>query len=157
MTAKEYLRQLPLFDMKIQQKVNERNDLMLMATCTGSLGMDPNKVQTSIAGDKMSEAVSKYVDKEAEINQMIDEYVDLKDKIINEIHQLTDVRYVELLYLRYVPDVQTHRVKRLEEIACIMKRTDGEPYSFDHIARLHGQALEDFGEKVLGCHSNAKL
>lgn len=149
MTAKEYLRQVAVLDKKIEQKTREKDDLINMAAGLRSPTNDPNKVQTSAVGDRMADTIARYVDIENEINSMIYEYVAKKDKIINEIHSLSDVRYIELLYLRYIPDAETHRTKRLDEIAEIMKRSDGQPYSCDHIVRMHGKALESFYKKIL--------
>ena len=142
MTAREYLLQLKLLAIKIDQLQEERSQLIASATMT-SVSLNPDKVQTSQTGGKVSRAMDKYVDLEKSISRMIDRYVKLKHDIISEIQSLQDARYVELLYLRYVPN-ENHRVKRLEEIACIMRKPNGEPYSFDHIAHLHGEALQEF-------------
>ena len=146
MTAKEYLSQIRLLDKKIDQRIDEKNSLLAIATGTGPCAANSGKVQSSISGSKIAQAMDRYIDLESEINQMIDQFVALRHKIIDEIQSLPDHRYVELLYLRYV------KYKRIEEIDCIMKKTDGSPYSYDHIFRLHGQALESFRK----CHSNAR-
>lgn len=148
MNSRDYLKQLQLLDVKISQKLEEAYNLKLLAESTGSIAPDPDKVQTSVSGDKMAGMVAKYVDLEHRIDQMVDRYVYMRDRIIDQIHELTDPRFIRLLYLHYVPDVQQHRVKRLEEIACIMTRADGSPYSYDHIKRLHGWALQAF-QKIL--------
>ena len=100
-------------------------------------------VQTSPEGDPIGNAVSRYLDVEAEIDAMIDQYVDLKHKIIGEIQELNDPRMVDLLYLRYV------KFMRLEEIACTMKKANGDSYNYEYIKRLHGKSLKEFSK----CHS----
>jgi len=154
--AKEYLDQIRLLDKRIDRKIEEKEVLKSIATSTGSHAMSPDKVQSSINLHKTEDAITRYVDLEAEIDQMIDELVMLRDKIINEIHELDDVRYEELLCLKYVGklDENADRIHyyRLEEIACIMKKSNGDHYSFDHIAHLHGEALQLFWES----HSNHK-
>lgn len=149
MTAKEYLSQIRLLNLKIDQKMEEKADLMSRAMGNHSPVLSKDKVQSSISGDKMSNTIDRYVDLEKEIDDLIDRYVDKRDMIINQIHQLEDPRCVELLYHKYVG----HRTgegrmsyMRLEEIACIMKKPSGMPYTYGHIKSLHGEALKQFAE-----------
>lgn len=155
MNAKSYLDQIRMLDKRIDRKIEEKKYLMSIAEGVKSPGMDPNKVQSSINLHKTEEAITRYVDMEAEINQMIDEYIDLRHRIIDEIHELNDTKYEELLSLKYVGvqknDGARHYL-RLEEIACTMKKPNGDHYSFDHIAHLHGEALQKFWES----HRNNK-
>jgi len=149
MTAKEYLSQIRLLNLKIDQKMEEKADLMSRAMGNHSPVLSKDKVQSSISGDKMSNTIDRYVDLEKEIDDLIDRYVDKRDMIINQIHQLEDPRYVELLQLKYVGrrggDGRMHYM-RLEEIACIMKKPSGMPYTYGHIKSLHGEALKQFAE-----------
>ena len=149
MTAKEYLSQIRLLNLKIDQKMEEKADLMSRAAGNHSPVLSKDKVQSSISGDKMSNTINRYVDLEKEIDDLIDRYVDKRDMIINQIHQLEDPRYVELLQLKYVGrrggDGRMHYM-RLEEIACIMKKPSGMPYTYGHIKSLHGEALKQFAE-----------
>ena len=149
MTAKEYLNQIRLLNLKIDQKMEEKADLMSRAMGNHSPVLSKDKVQSSISGDKMSNAIDRYVDLEKEIDDLIDRYVDKRDMIVNQIHQLEDPRYVELLQLKYVGrrggDGRMHYM-RLEEIACIMKKPSGMPYTYGHIKSLHGEALKQFAE-----------
>ena len=59
---------------------------------------------------------------------------------------LNDARYIQILYLHYVEG------KRLEDVAEIMVKTNGKPYSYDHIASLHGMALQEFDRVILKSH-----
>ena len=102
MTAKEYLSQIRLLNLKIDQKMEEKADLMSRAAGNHSPTLTKDKVQSSISGDRMSNTIDRYVDLEKEIDDLIDRYVDKRDMIINQIHQLEDPRYVELLQLKYV-------------------------------------------------------
>ena len=152
MTAKAYLNQIRILDLKINQKIQERDSLKAMAAGNSSPVLSKDKVQTSGSGDKMSRTVDKYVDMEIEIDRMIDQFVDLRDKIINQIHGLNDARYIELLYLKYVgrreKDGNIHYL-RLEEIACVMKKSNGEPYTYQHIRAMHGEALQRFAKSYI--------
>ena len=140
MTAKEYLQQVRRLDAQIDQRIEQLEDLRDKAVGF-SQPLSPDKVQTSSSGDKTAQIVERCVDLEAHIKDMTIALMDLKGKIIDQIHELDDYRYIELLYLRYI------RYMRLEDISCTMKKRNGEPYSFDHIATLHGEALKSFSEK----------
>ncbi len=141
MTVKDYLGQVKVLDVKIDQKMEQLHELRSKAMGSGQ-AMSPDKVQTSLAGDKVAHIVEECVDLEAEIYELLVKYIHTKSRIIDQIHMLRDGRYVELLYLKYI------RYMRLEEISCTMKKRNGEPYSFDHIAALHGEALKEFSEII---------
>ena len=149
MTAKEYLNQIRLLDLKIRQKIEERDHLKAMAAGNSSPVLSKDKVQTSGSGDKMARTVDRYVDLEMQIDKLIDQYVDMRDHIIDQIHAVGEAKYVELLYLKYVgqkgKDERIHYL-RLEEIACIMRKSNGLPYTYEHIRSMHGEALKRFAE-----------
>lgn len=148
MTAKDYLNQIRLLDVKIRQKQEEKEYLESVASGNHSPALSKDKVQSSIQGNKMENAVIKYADLEKEIDQMILDLVILRHKIIDQIQQLTDEKYVELLQLKYVGKLEGKDVHylRLEEIACTMKKSNGMPYSYEHIRSLHGKALQEFSK-----------
>jgi len=133
MTAKEYLKQLELLNEMINQKISQVDELREMAM-GGGMGIryDKDPVQTSVSGDAGTNKIIKYIDLENEVNADIDRYVDLKNKIINQIHGIKNVNHMKLLYKRYV------EFKRLEVISVEMN------FSYDHTRRLHGYALLDF-------------
>lgn len=139
MTAKEYLMQLQLLDLKITQKVQEAAQLRSMVTGRGLAISE--KVQTS-PKNSQEDIITKYLDLEEKIDSMIDKYAAEKDLIIDQIHELTDPRFIWILYDRYVPDEQ-HRVKSLERIAVDMN------YNYDHVRHLHGFALQEFQRTVM--------
>ena len=58
--------------------------------------------------------------------------------IINEIEGMSNPNHIELLKLRYIDN------ERFEAIACTMG------YSYDHVIRMHGEALAAFGHMYLG-------
>ena len=141
MTAKEYLKQIRSLDKKIQQRIDERDTLLSKATSTGSRGMKRDVVQTSVEGDRVGGIIDRYIDMEKQITAMIDRPVNMRHKIIGQIQQMENPKHVELLYLRYV------KYMRLEEIACDMVKENKEPYSYEHIRKLHGYALKEFQRK----------
>ena len=131
MKAKEYLKQIEKLDKCIDQKQIECDALRLMAEGTGGMQYG-DKVQTSPKGDTLEKKVVKYVQIEQEINDMIDNFIDLKHKIITEIQGLSDVKHIDVLFKKYV------EYKSLEQIAVDMH------YSYQYIRELHGHALQEF-------------
>ena len=90
MTAKEYLNQVRLLDLKISQKQEERDHLKAMAAGNSSPVLSKDKVQTSGSGDKMARTVDKYIDLEKEIETMSSQYVDMPEHSIGQIHSHAD-------------------------------------------------------------------
>lgn len=135
MTAKEYLRQIEMLDVKIKQKQAQVEDLRDRAQSVGGQQTDSVRVQSSKQGDTIGRKVVRYAALEEEIEVYTRELLRLKNKIINQIQELQDVRYVELLFKRYVER------KKLELIAVEMN------YDYDYVRALHGYALIDFGTR----------
>jgi len=132
MKAKDYLLQVSVLNVKIDQKQMQYEELLQTATSTGAIRYDKERVQTSLSGDSTSSIVCKYIDLQKEINADIDHYVDVKNRIINEIHALSDIKFIKLLYMRYIEE------KRLEQIAVELN------YSYQYVRELHGYALNAF-------------
>ena len=150
MTAKEYLRQLKNLEIKIDQRRRERDRLIADAMGNGSPKLNPNQVQTSCAGDQMGDRLAEAADIQKEIDWLINKLIADRHRIIGEIHTLNDARYIQILYLHYVEG------KKLEDVAETMIKTNGEPYSYDHIASLHGTALQEFDRIILKSHGKPK-
>ena len=150
MTAKEYLRQLKNLEVKIDQRRLERDRLIAEAMGNSSPRLTVDKVQTSISGDTMGEKLADAADIQREVEWLINKLIADRHRIIGEIHTLTDARYIQILYLHYVEG------KKLEDVAEIMVKTNGKPYSYDHIASLHGMALQEFDRIILKSHGNPK-
>ena len=150
MTAKEYLRQLKNLEVKIGQRRLERDRLIAEAMGNSSPRLTVDKVQTSISGDTMGEKLADAADIQREVEWLINKLIADRHRIIGEIHTLTDARYIQILYLHYVEG------KKLEVVAETMTKSNGEPYSYDHIASLHGMALQEFDRIILKSHGNPK-
>ena len=150
MTAKEYLRQIKRLEIQIEQRRIERDALFASAMGISSPKLTPDKVQTSVAGDQMGDKLAEAADIKEEVDALISKLIEDRHRIIGEIHSLKDARYIQVLYLHYVEG------KKLEDVAEIMRKTNGKPYSYDHIASLHGLALQEFDRVVLKSHGNPK-
>lgn len=137
MTAKEYLSRLRNLDLMIRHKQVELDELKLLATSTGSIANQSEPVSHSSSGDSLERKVIKYIDLDTEITNDIDTLINMRHMVIDEIHSLSDARYIELLFKRYV------EYKKFEQISCEMN------YDYQWIRELHTRALDSFYEEIL--------
>lgn len=135
MNVKEYLGQIEDLDIKIDQRIKQREDLLARAYSI-TVANDPNKVQSSGSVDTIGNVVSMAVDIENEINELIDLFISLKNKIISEIQTMycgkNTVKYRRILYKRYV------------EYKDFYKISDEMNYDYKWTCKLHGYALQEF-------------
>lgn len=134
MTAKEYLQQLQRLDIMINHKIQEKADLKASLTYLSSPNLSQERVQGGepIRDARFTKKSIKLISLEQEIDETIDEFVDLKHKIIVQIHRLQNSNHSTLLYKRYVEN------KRLKDIATEMN------YTYQYIRELHDCALKEF-------------
>lgn len=132
MRAKEYLQQVRVLDIKINNRIKQKDDLLSKIQSISLAENTPDRVQTGRNLDPLGTDMAKYLDMEREIVSMIDALVAMKDKIIGEIHQLHDPVHIDLLFKRYV------ECKTWEQIAVEMN------YTIRWIYSLHGSALQEF-------------
>ena len=136
MDTKQYLRQISRLDKMIKNKIVELNQLKELYTSISAIKSDEN-VQTTPNFDKIGTAYAKICEKEQELDEITDLYIDKKSIIISQIDQMDDETHYEILFSRYVER------KTFEKIA------DEMSYSWRQIIRLHGIALKEF-EKLHG-------
>lgn len=133
MNAKEYLQNLKKLDTVINQKIKELDNLKIMSTNIGSFDYSKERVQTSSNGDApFVKAIEKICILQDEINKEIDNFVDKKHKIINQIQGLSKSKYIDVLFRRYV------EYKSFENIAVEMA------LSYQYVIEIHGYALQEF-------------
>lgn len=132
MNAKDYLKQVLLLEEKINQKQMQYKELLRTATLTEAVRYDKEKVQTSLTNDSMSNVVIRYIELQEEINHDIDNFIDIKNKVITEIQALSNAKFVNLLFMRYIQG------KKLDEIATSLN------YSYQYARELHSRALKAF-------------
>lgn len=135
MTAKEYLNQLYILDMRYKTKLEEVTDLRELASGTGAIQYDKDRVQSSPRNDQLINAIIKITEAENEAMRRSVELADQRQKIIDQIIGMDDGNYIRILCLKYV------HYKKLEDVAEIMH------FSYDWIKHLHGEALKAFEKK----------
>lgn len=136
MIAKEYLSQIRLMDIKINNKLKELVNLKEMSMALGGCSFE-ERVQTSKeTGDTIGISIAKIIDLQHEINQDVDILVDLKADIIKAIDSINIDDCIDLLYKRYI------FYSRWEQIAVDMN------YSIRQIHNIHGIALREINKTL---------
>lgn len=134
MTTKEYLGQISRLNRMINNKLTEIAQLKDMAVSI-SAPQSGERVQTTPNFDKIGTKYAKIDEMERKIDCMVDELVDKKEKIIQQIDSMEDENTYNILFARYIEK------KTFEVIATEMK------YSWRQVVRLHGTALKQFEKK----------
>lgn len=128
MDAKKYLQQVNKLNKLIENKMIEKEQWKSIATSTGTFS-DGERVQSSGSQQKMADAVCKYVEIEAEIDECIDRYIDMKAEAIRMIEQLPAVEY-DILHKIYIQG------KTLADVAIIYDR------AYSWATTVHGRAIK---------------
>lgn len=132
LTAEQYLQQLETLDVNINQNVERLANMKINMYNVGSIDYSDERVQTSASGDSLCKSVSAYVDLNNKINDEIDNFINAKNKIIQEIRDLHDAVYIQVLFKKYV------QFKTLTIIAREMQK------SYNYILTVHKKALTAF-------------
>ena len=127
--AKEFLQQVKLCDMHINEKLEELDRLKAL-----TMKITSTWKQDSVSGsgnlDKLGDAIAKIIDLEADINNAVDIYVDKKKEVTALIEKIKDPDQVSVLYKRYFQD------EPWERIACEMG------FTYRNVCYIHGRALQ---------------
>ena len=146
LTPKDYLMQIRKLRVLIDQREKEL-DRLREQTFSSASGIDYSRIPVKGSrrvGASFEQAANKALDLTGEVAGLIDEYNDLRHKIIGEIQSLDRPEYMQVLYKRYVEE------KHWEEISVEMG------YSCDHIRHLHGWALHEFGKLMKEMKDNTQ-
>lgn len=143
MTTREYLSQIRRFDKMISNKREEIYNLRAMVYGT-SVPMGGDRVQSSGDKDKLGSFMSKIVDTEREMEELVSR----RWEIVQEIESLDDTDEYNVLAKKYVLQ------KDIKEIAVEENETPRHTY------RLISRAIESFenryGAKYLGGAQNVR-
>lgn len=135
MTAKEYLGQLKTLarNIDILYENIERDRARLESV---TISLKPDKVQTSVSGDKFGDAIARLADKDLQRRDMVVIYEGMRDRIIDQIMEVPSLQGT-LLYEHYV------KFKPWHVIAAELH------YSESHVYNQHLLALQTF-DKLYG-------
>lgn len=134
MKTQDYLKQIERLDRMIQNKLSEINQLKHIAT---SITIAPKELNVQVSSDKdrMGSAVAKLLDLEKETDRLVDDYIEKRKRIIEQIDSMEDTNMYHVLSEQYIMR------KDLSVIAVEMG------YSFKQVCRIHGKALVEFEKR----------
>lgn len=131
--AKPYLQKIRLYDIRIDNMIDEKSRLMDLIT-----RITPTYAGEAVSGgsnqDKLGDTIAKIVDMEADIDRRIDTLCDMKQTAMRMIDRLQNPNHVKILYKRYF------QYKTLEQISVEMG------YSYRNICYIHGKALQELSK-----------
>lgn len=128
MKAQEELQKIPIYDAKIDSKLEELSRLQSMATKVTAV-MDSEVVSRTRNTDTMGDTVAKIIAMQDEINSLIDLYTDTKAHFSKIIDELQSPIQIKVLYGHYFHG------KSFQKLA------DELGYSRRNICYIHGDAL----------------
>lgn len=137
MTAKEWLNRGWKLNREIDALLEEQRRALELATVTTSAPQE-DKVQGG-EGNRTADKFANYAAYAAEIDSRIDDLFQIKQEIDQAIEKVENTTYRTLLIERYI------NFKKWEQIAVDMD------YSYVHIVRLHGKALQKVKD-VIECY-----
>ncbi len=88
MTTKEYLGQVKMYDNKINKELEELAYLRELAKGVSSVSTSNVKVKSSGDKDLLSKRVVKIAELESKIDDMVDNYIEKRRTILEQIHNL---------------------------------------------------------------------
>lgn len=143
MTASEYLGQVEVLNVRIDQKRKELERIQNEAYGVKGMRYDTDRVQTSPV-DHMPDMVIRCIELESEIQKDIERNIEFRHQIIYQIQGMPDLKHVQLLYKKYV-ELKTNPV-----IAGEMDMAE------DTVRKIHTKALQEF-TRIYGQRSFVRI
>lgn len=134
MTTKDYLNQINRLNMLVNNKLTEIAQYRELS-CSISAVKNEEKVMTSPNQDKIGTNIAKIDEMERKLDEIIDDYIALKEKIKQQINKLPKEKHKIILYEKYI------KFKSISEISKKLDMTDRG------CKKAHKKALEEF-EKI---------
>lgn len=96
------LYELRRMNERIKNKMDQLDELKVLAEGVSSPKANPDVIQTSGTQDRMENIVVRIIDLENEVDALVDRYADKKAKLIRAIYRLPKERHQNILYERYI-------------------------------------------------------
>lgn len=131
--AKDFLKQVRLCDIHINNKLEEKARLESLALKITS-SWSSEHVSGSGNQDKLGNSVAKIADMEREIDKAVDEFIDKKKEVMSVLSKIQNPDQLDILYKRYI------QFESFEQIA------SEKSMSYRNICNIHGKALQSVME-----------
>lgn len=133
-STRDYLRSAIILNKDINDNLRRISELKAKVRGT-SIQYKADKIQTSGSKDMIGDIIAEYTALEQETDEMVDEYIDLKEKIRQEISTCDKDSWKKVLNVMYVEG------KNIYEAAEYLEKPDGT------VKRWHTEAVINFFEK----------
>lgn len=127
--AKDFLKQVRLCDIHINNKLEEKARLQALALKITS-SWSSEHVSGSGNQDKMGDAIAKITDLDREIDMEIDSFINKKRTVKAVIGKVDNPDQLDILYKRYI------QYESFEQIANELNM------SYRNVCYIHGKALQ---------------
>lgn len=135
MTPKKYLMLVGILNRRIDIRQRQLEDMKLKLTATGGTDYTRDRVKGGLPHDTVADRLIDYIQMEQRLCRLIDTYIDLRDRITEQIEHMEDDRYSALLSYKYLKGM------KLKDVALKLH------YEYKWTCQLHGRALQAFGEQ----------
>lgn len=102
MTAKEYLEQVGNKEIYIRNLQKKIERLRKVLDSAGAVQYDTTKVQAACTINKINDLYSKIDEQQQLVDDLRLDFGDFKKKVSDEIDQLNDDRYKNILHQKYI-------------------------------------------------------
>ena len=140
--ARQQLQQIHRIDTQLKHKESQLQELELQLTQAGGIQYDRERVQASPMPDRLSNDIIRLVELKEQVIKERVEYLQKKERVVNEIHSLEDPREMDILVKRYIEGKTWDRI------------ADEMNYSIRRVHQLHRQALENIETLHTIAHKN---
>lgn len=134
MTTKKYLNQISRLECMINNKLAEIAQLRELSRSISAVSTE-ERVRSTPNFDRIGSTYAKIDEMEKNLDKIIDDFTQKKQKIISQIDSMENENVYKILFSHYI------KKKSFEKIAVEMD------YSYRQTIRLHGKALQQFEEK----------
>lgn len=131
MTAKEYLSQIKIKNREIKQQ-EEYIERLICSLGIAGIRYDKDRVQSSPGPDTFANVFAQIDEEQQRLKDMKETLAITRVQIINQIHEMSDSKFQDVLNYVYVD------CKSLKRVAGIMN------FTYQYIKELHSQALVEF-------------
>ena len=135
MTVKEYLSQAVYYQQMITRQRDKIKEIREKATAPGAIQYDRIRVQTSLAGDSLTDYMAALEKAEKKMTRMLDKYINLYSKLERQISDIQPEVYRQVLAMHYMDGLTLGKIARKLN------------YSYEYIKHVHGRALQAFERK----------
>lgn len=125
---KDELRNIPLMTMEIDSLLEEQTRLHNVAESCGAIQYG-ERIQSTPNQHKMEDAICKLADLDGEIVDRLCQYFEVRNRAVQDIMQIEDIRMRQILYQEYIIGKNMLDISR--ELA----------YNYDYVKHLKSEAL----------------